>query len=638
MRKIFIALVCFFLTTENVNAGKDKEDYAVSKIPETLIKNSNVVKRLEEEVFELKNSGEAYYTQRIVLTILNENGSNHAHFSQHYHKKFFIIKSIEGTLYDANGKQIRKLKNSDIQDISGTEESLIEENRFKAHSFYHRTYPYTVEYTFEMKYNGTMFFPQWMPQSAENLSVESSTFTLICPIDYKVRFRPFNYKGAPVVEDLNGDRKYTWSVSNMEAIKLEPLAPDFRTITTTVMFGPAEFEMQDYKGNMQSWQDFGRFIHALKEGRDELPATLKQKVKDLTVGLADPKEKIRVLYEYMQKNTRYVSIQLGIGGWQPFEAEFVAEKGYGDCKALTNYMYALLKEVGIKSHYAVIRANERGADIIPDFPSSQFNHVILCVPLANDSMWLECTNQTMSAGYLGDFTCNRSALLIDEKGGTLVRTPKYGIEDNLQIRSIQGKVHEDGTLTVNSKTSYTGLQQEPLHELVHYLSKDRVKEYLDEVLDLPTYNVDQFDYKEVRRQVPIVNEQLQITANNYATITGKRLFVVPNVLTRTYRKLKTDQPRKYDIVLGFEYRDIDTVTIEIPAGFEPESLPQDVKIESKFGKYTCSIRVDGNKITYLRRIDHYSGTFPAKDYLDLAAFYDAMYKADRNKIVFVKKQ
>ena len=65
----------------------------------------------------------------------------------------------------------------------------------------------------------------------------------------------------------------------------------------------------------------------------------------------------------MQNNTRYISIQLGIGGWRPFEAAYVASKGYGDCKALSNYMYSLLKEAGILSYYTLVKAGAGEEDI-----------------------------------------------------------------------------------------------------------------------------------------------------------------------------------------------------------------------------------------------------------------------------------
>ena len=58
----------------------------------------------------------------------------------------------------------------------------------------------------------------------------------------------------------------------------------------------------------------------------------------------------------MQSRTRYASIQLGIGGYKPAPAMEVSEKGYGDCKGLTNYMSALLKEAGITSYYTWVKS------------------------------------------------------------------------------------------------------------------------------------------------------------------------------------------------------------------------------------------------------------------------------------------
>ncbi len=636
--KFKLLLVTGLLLLSGVVVKAGDGDYAVSKIAPALLKSANAVLRLEELKFEINSTRETIETRRFVITILNEKGDHWADFSERYNK-YISINDFEGILYDANGRQLKRIKRKDLVDLSGvSDESLMDDSRIKQYNFYYRVYPYTVEYTVQIENKSTLFFPMWAPQAGDNLSVESSTISIISSPDYLVRYKAFKYPKEPEVKQEKNKKIMTWSAKNMNAIIREPYSPMWFELTTVVIFGPTEFQMDDYKGNMRNWQDFGKFVHSLRQGRDQLPPHVKQAVHAIADPLKDQKEKIARLYEYMQKHTRYISIQLGIGGWQPFPASDVAAKGYGDCKALTNYMYSLLQEAGIKSYYAIIRAGKNAKYITEDFPSQQFNHVILCVPLsAKDSVWLECTSQTMPAGYLGDFTSDRPALLVDENGGKLVRTPRYTMNENLQSRVIKASLEENGTLKVVANNAYSGMQQDDIHGMIHSLSKEKVKEYLREELNFATYDINTFDYLENRSSLPVINETLDITVSNYATITGKRLFIVPNVMTRTGGKLSTDTARKYDILLHFEYRDIDSVEISLPAGYTPESMPKDVTIKSRFGKYTASIKLKENKLFYYRTMEHYSGRFPAEQYEDLAEFTNAVYKADRTRVVLVKK-
>ncbi len=387
---------------------------------------------------------------------------------------------------------------------------------------------------------------------------------------------------------------------------------------------------------MSTWQDFGKFVYALKQGRDELPENIKNVVHNLTDGISDNKKKIEVLYDFFQKNTRYVSIQLGIGGWQPFDAKYVAINRYGDCKALSNYMYALLKEAGIKSFYTLVKAGTNKKFFISDFPSSQFNHVILCVPSPKDTCWLECTSQTIAAGYLSSFTSDRNVLLIDEDGGKLVRTPKYSVNQNLQLRKTKATVDTEGKLVADVVTIYKATQQDELHGMINALSKDKVLEYLKSEIDLPNYDVVNFDYKEEKSDLPVIKETLSLTADNYVQVSGSRLFITPNILTRSHKKLMDNNDRKFNVELTLEYKDVDSVEIKIPAGYKAEAVPQDVDLQTKFGRYKVLFKVMPEKIIYYRSMEQFEGKFPPDAYSDLVKFYQRIYGSDRSKIVLVK--
>jgi hypothetical protein len=258
--------------------------------------------------------------------------------------------------------------------------------------------------------------------------------------------------------------------------------------------------------------------------------------------------------------------------------------------------------------------------------------------MAKDTIWLECTSQTSPAGYIGNFTGNRHALLIDEKGGHIVTTTRYTSDDNRQVRKISAIIDESGKLTANVQTRYACLQQDDLEAMIEYLSKEKLLEERKKDIDLPDYDVLQLSVNQTKSDKPFIDEQIELIANNYASISGKRLFVAPNLLSKNDIKLNPNDDRKYDIDYRYSFIDLDTAAIAIPAGYTIEAMPKDVNINNKFGSYEIHFKVDGQQINFTRAYKRSEGRFPPADYPELVKFYDDMYKADRGMVVFIKKE
>lgn len=615
-------------------------NYAVTNIPAALLKGANVVKRMEDVRYELKGLRSVVYSYKYAYTILNEAGQRYAELAVGY-DKLRKVSNIEGALYDAAGIQLKKVKGKEINDYSAMSDiSLYDDHRVKVHDFNYRSFPYTVVYEVEMEFNNTFIIPSWRPVSSEEMAVEQSAYTFVSPENYVLRYKAFNYNSEPVTKTEKGIKGYRWEVKNLAAVSRPFASPLWNELTPVIYFAPSEFEIEGYKGNASSWTEFGKFQLQLNEGRDKLPPAVLQKVTELTQGLASPEEKVKRLYEYMQQNTRYISVQLGIGGLQPFEASFVAQKGYGDCKALSNYMYSLLKAAGIKSHYSWIRGGYSQDDrfVMEDFPYDVFNHIVLCVPMAKDTMWLECTSQTDPAGYMGGFTGNRKALVITEEGGKLLSTPRYDVDENRQVRRISGTVDEEGNLSVKVGSRYSGVQQDYYSSFVNRLTKDEVKKRLNETLDFSTYEIGNFSYRLHKAKVPDVEEELAISVANYATVTGKRLFILPNIMSRDGKRITASEERTVDYVFDNPYTDIDTIEINLPAGYQLEAVPPAVNVQTKYGQYTAHAKVEGSTILYYRKFQIVAGRFPAKEGAAIAEFYNTVYKSDRSRMVFVKKE
>lgn len=610
--------------------------YAVSEIPKTLMHDANLVVRQDERSVTLKQSGNVLVKRKYVYTVLNAAGDAFAQYVNSY-DKLNKITSISGDLYNAEGLKIKSLKKTDIKDYSNTDEiSLADDNRVKVHNFNHRMYPYTVAYESTEELSSYFNLPGWMPVFDERIAIEKSSFTVETNAGYQLRHKSYNYPASPVITNSKNNNIYSWQLANYQAVADESYMPTWYEITPSVFIAPSSFELQQYKGNMNNWQEFGSFIYALNEGRDKLPENIKQRVHALTDPLKNDREKVNSLYKYLQQNTRYISIQLGIGGWQTLDANFVAGNGYGDCKALNNYMYAMLKEAGIKSYYTLVKAGRSKWDFTTDFIQNQFNHIILCVPNGKDSIWLECTDQTLQPGYLSSFTSNRPVLLIDEKGGYLSHTPTYTAADNLQVRNVTGTIGTDGVLTGKVVTKYHAEQQDDLFSLLRSAAKADLEKYMREKFRLSSYEIQHYSFKEAMEKLPSIEETVSFTAKDYASASGKRLFINPNVLSVSATKIKNAENRKFDFDLRYAFTDYDTVRIDVPKGYHPESIPANVAVKMPLGEYRSAVKITEGKILYTRYCMITNGKMPASNAKEVSEFFDKIYRSDHARIVLVK--
>ena len=634
MNKKICIYIFSFLSLATAAAKELK--YPVSEIPANLKENAHTVMRIYQQEVEIKSEKSVIITITEVRTILNKNGEDNSYFRKTY-DPMDKITGLKGKVYDEQGKQIRSFGSDDVIDrssISGF--SMYEDNRVKIIDPKCKTFPFTVEYTYQIESKQTLFFPAWS-HGSENISYENSSYIVKAPSGYGLRYKEYNLPKGVVKTNQDGKDVCTWTLNNLKARIDEPMSSITMPNYPLVLLAPNNFTFAETKGSSESWKELGKWTSSLIEGKDKLPESTIAKMKEITASCKDNFEKVEKVYEYMQHKSRYVSIQEGIGGWQPFDATVVDKFSYGDCKALSNYTKALLSSIGIKSYYVRVKAGSESENIDESFPSSQFNHVMVCVPLEKDTIWLECTNQHMPCGYNGDFTDDRQVLLIDGENSRLVHTRTYSANENCINRHSNVNLTDESSGIAEVKTAYKGLCYDNILPIYYADDADK-KKIITQSINLPSFTLDKFSYIENKSRTPSFDESLNISVTNYIHKLVGNVALLPvnfmNKLTSIPEKVRN---RKTAMCIRRPSLENDTVVYQLPKEYKVTELPEKSAITSKFGKYTATTTINGSLITYTRHFEQFKGVFPPEAYSEYRDFLEQVSTADE-AVVSLKKQ
>jgi hypothetical protein len=631
-------LTTCFLLLMNILANA-QANYDVSLIPKDLLPYASAVIRNKDVIIEVKDMDNTIYHIKTAITVLNKNGDDLAEIVLWYNKSN-VIKSVKGITYNEFGKPVGKFSEKNFEDVNaGNDFSLFEDSRVKHFIPSIGSYPYTIEYEYETRSKQTLNFDDWTPNPGTGLAVEKSTFTFICKPDFAIRYKEINMPTKVTTgKNSEGLTTYNWKVSNLRALRSEPLSPIRETYLSKVKIAPVKFVYEGISGSFTNWNELGRWTYdKLLVSRKQLPPETVQHVKELTVGITDPKAKAKKIYEYMQGKTRYISVQIGIGGYQPFLATDVDRLNYGDCKALVNYTQALFKAAGIESWYCVVEADpNRKVSMINDFASmDQGNHVILCLPLKNDTTFLECTSQKIPFGFLSDFTDDRTVLACTPEGGKLLRTTKYTAQQNLQTRSAGFTIDTTGTLSGTITTTFKGTQYDNREELVGEPLREQLKTLQKTYVYITNLDIEKLDLQQEKTQLPTTTEKITLSARDFASTDNGKLYFSLNPLNRQ-RSVRDVRNRVNPVYINEGYTDYDEITYNLPQGYHADMAPIDISLDKPFGKYKVSMVVNGNKLVYKRRLEIIDGTYSKDTYTDVVGFYQQVSDADNYNVTLVK--
>lgn len=601
------------------------QNWDVAGIPEAMKKGANVVVREERQELEIKSISEARFKSHEVYTILNENGKERLHLIE-VTDPFHSLEEFSVKMFDASGKLLNKYNKKDLQYVFAGD-GLITDTKYNILHLQTSVYPVTVEYSNEILYKGSLQYPSYLLQSPEQ-SLIHGEYAVSVPADLDIRFKSQNTDIKPEIKTEGNFKRYKWTADLMPALKYEEMAVSQESRYPMIIVIPNKFVLDGVAGDMRTWNDFGKWYGGLAKSTLNLDEEKKAFFRNLVRDAKTDREKAAIIYHYLQENFRYVSIQLGIGGFRPFPAMVTDKNKYGDCKALTNYTQASLGAVGIESYQALINAGQNKMAIDPLVPRNGFNHVILCVPNHKDTFWLECTSNSNDFGVLGSFTENRNALLITEEGGKLVQTPKsVSGENRLSSKSIV-TLSPDGSASteifISTTGEYKGIQ-------LTKEKKDYQKMILFHYFGFP--QPDQFEVTD-GNQKGAYHIRMEIEKLPSVMTNGK-MFLDP----RLYRIWKANLPpaenRTQDLYFPNPFVKSDSTIYKLPVGFKPETLPAAQMLKIKSGTFSTnfSFNETTGELLSVSTLELKNHIVPVAEYAETKAFFDAVAKEFNAKIV-----
>src|SRR5712692_7673625 len=560
------------------------------------------------------------------------------------------LKSLHGWCIPAQGKDF-EVKDKDAVEVSPPTEGgeLISDVKYKIIHIPAPDPGNIIGYEYEVEEQPFFLQYVWYFQGTE--PVKESRYSLELPSGWEYKVSWLNHGELKPAQA--GANVWQWAVSDVKGVREEPDMPPSHGVVgqMIVSFFPPGGTSQ--KNEFANWKDMGKWYWNLAEGRLDSTAQIKQEVATLSTSKSATLGKMQSLAEFVQHNIRYVSISLGIGGWQPHASPEVFSNRYGDWKDKAALMRTMLREIGVDSFYLVINS-DRGA-VTREAPAHNgFNHVITAIklpdgltdpsliatvqhPKLGKLLFFDPTDEMTPFGQIRGPLQANYGLLITPEGGELTQLPQQPSKMNSIQRTAKLTLDTTGTLKGDVKEVRLGDRASSERWRLRTVTKDidRIKP-IESLLagSLSSFRITHASVLNLQHTDQPFGFDYSFESDSYAKNAGNLLLLRPRVMgSKSSGILETKEPRKFPVEFEGPVRDTDSFEITIPPGYDVDDLPPPVDSEYSFASYHSRTAAKGDVIHYTRTFEVKELSVPVERMEELKKFYRIVASDERNTAV-----
>ncbi len=416
-------------------------------------------------------------------------------------------------------------------------------------------------------------------------------YTVIAPKSIPIRMMLHHADGSidfPAVSSTKDDITVTtFEKKDIPRFIGEPKAP-----------GWTELGDQLFITSFDSWDHYVKWHNDLLLPQLKIDDAIRAKVKELTDGVTDPLQKLKNIYYFVVKSTRYVALEFGIHGWKPYPVTKIFERRFGDCKDKASLLKVMLDEAGIPTDFVLIRVYNRGNINMPDlaFPY-QFGHAIVYVPQFD--LYLDGTAEFSSIYELPDMDRNTWTLITKDDGSyTIRKSPASKPEDNYFTENYYFDLTDKTNISYQFDAEYTG-NNAPFYRR-HFEVKELQRERLESRLagKIAGTHINSFEISDLSNyDIPVkISAKATTSLSDIVSGDSNKKLLYPSIQIRhlaksltpsTKRRLPLDLWQPYSFTLQY--------TFVLPSNAKVV-LPDDLIENNKFGRIEIRASLEQNKL------------------------------------------